>query len=108
MKTIAMEPYESGNDNDNLVMHTSILTGFLTNAGILSNSDPVVTYDDNETDGVSTTNDTVAMNIGEELFHGYSASLLHFASACCVIFILVGIPGNLITIIALFRCKKVR
>jgi hypothetical protein len=48
------------------------------------------------------------MESGEELFRGYSASLLHFASACCVIFMLVGIPGNLITIIALFRCKKVR
>jgi hypothetical protein len=102
-----MEPYESGNDND-LLMHTSILTGFLTNAGILSNSDSVLKSDANDTDGVSTTNDTVTMHVGEELFHGYSASLLHFASACCVIFILVGIPGNLITIIALFRCKKVR
>jgi hypothetical protein len=102
-----MEPYELSKDND-LVMQTSILTGFLTNAGILPNSDSVVTSDDNETDGVSTTNDTVTMHMGEELFHGYSASLLHFASACCVIFILVGIPGNLITIIALFRCKKVR
>jgi len=102
-----MEPYELSSDND-LVMQTSILTGFLTNAGIVSNTNSVVTSDDNETDGVSTTNDTVTMHVGEELFHGYSASLLHFASACCVIFILVGIPGNLITIIALFRCKKVR
>jgi len=101
-----MEPYESGNDD--LVMHTSLLAGFLTNAGISSNKHPVVTSYDNETDGVSTTNDTVTVQVGEELFHGYSASLLHFASACCVIFILVGIPGNLITIIALFRCKKVR
>jgi hypothetical protein len=102
-----MDAYESGNDND-LVIQTSILTGFLTNTGILSNTDSVVTSDNNETDGVSTTNDTVTMHVGEELFHGYSASLLHFASACCIIFILVGIPGNLITIIALFRCKKVR
>jgi hypothetical protein len=102
-----MEPYELSSDND-LVMQTSILTGFLTNAGIVSNTNSVVTSDDNETDGVSTTNDTLTMHVGEELFHGYSASLLHFASACCVIFILVGIPGNLITIIALFRCKKVR
>jgi hypothetical protein len=102
-----MEPYESGSDND-LVMRTSIFTGFLTNAGILSNTDSALTSDDNETGGVSTTIDTVTMHGGEELFHDYSASLLHFASACCVIFILVGIPGNLITIIALFRCKKVR
>lgn len=42
-----------------------------------------------------------------ELFQGYSTALLRFASACCVLFMLVGIPGNLITIIALFRCKKV-
>jgi len=102
-----METYESGKDND-LVVHTSVLTGLLTNAGILSSTHSVVTSDDNETDGVSTTNATVNMQVGEELFHGYSAPLLHFASACCVIFILVGIPGNLITIIALFRCKKVR
>jgi hypothetical protein len=102
-----METYESGNEND-LVMHTSILTGFLTNAGMLSNMDTLATSDGNETYGLSTTNDTVTMEVGEELFRGYSASLLHFASACCVIFMLVGIPGNLITIIALFRCKKVR
>lgn len=42
-----------------------------------------------------------------DLFLGYSTALLRFASACCVLFMLVGIPGNLITIIALFRCKKV-
>ncbi|XP_049840998.1 neuronal PAS domain-containing protein 3-like [Schistocerca gregaria] len=43
----------------------------------------------------------------QQLFQGYSAALLQFATACCVVFILVGIPGNLITIVALFRCKKV-
>lgn len=41
------------------------------------------------------------------LFPGYPMVLLQFASACCLLFILLGIPGNLITIIALFRCKKV-
>lgn len=41
------------------------------------------------------------------LFKGYPEPLLRFASACCVLFMLVGIPGNLITIIALARCKKV-
>ncbi|KAI5699651.1 hypothetical protein M8J75_006469 [Diaphorina citri] len=40
------------------------------------------------------------------LFPGYPMVLLQFASACCLLFILLGIPGNLITIIALFRCKK--
>lgn len=42
-----------------------------------------------------------------ELFHGYSPTLLTFASVCCIIYMMVGVPGNLITIIALFRCKKV-
>jgi hypothetical protein len=42
-----------------------------------------------------------------ELFQGYSPALLTFASICCVIYMMVGVPGNLITIIALFRCKKV-
>lgn len=43
----------------------------------------------------------------DELFQGYPSALLHFASATCIVFILVGVPGNLITIIALARCKKV-
>lgn len=45
---------------------------------------------------------------GVLLFKDYPEPLLRFASACCVLFMLVGIPGNLITIIALARCKKVR
>lgn len=64
----------------------------------------------------STTSDNSSVNLTDpaqlddldlELFQGYSTALLRFASACCVLFMLVGIPGNLITIIALFRCKKV-
>lgn len=43
----------------------------------------------------------------DELFQGYPPALLHLASATCIVFILVGVPGNLITIIALARCKKV-
>ncbi|CAD0197873.1 unnamed protein product [Chrysodeixis includens] len=43
-----------------------------------------------------------------ELFRDYPEPLLRFASVCCVLFMLVGIPGNLITIVALARCKKVR
>lgn len=43
-----------------------------------------------------------------ELFKDYPEALLRFASVCCVMFMLVGIPGNLITIVALARCKKVR
>lgn len=42
------------------------------------------------------------------LFKDYPHSLLTFASVCCVIFMVIGIPGNLITIVALARCKKVR
>ena len=42
------------------------------------------------------------------LFPGISTGLLTFASISCILFILVGVPGNLITIIALARCKKVR
>jgi hypothetical protein len=43
-----------------------------------------------------------------ELFMDYPDWLLKFASLCCALFMLAGIPGNLITIIALARCKKVR
>lgn len=43
----------------------------------------------------------------DELFQNYPAGLLYFATAACICFILVGIPGNLITIIALAKCKKV-
>lgn len=41
------------------------------------------------------------------LFTDYPEALLRFASLSCVVFMLIGIPGNLITIIALARCKKV-
>lgn len=42
-----------------------------------------------------------------KLFQGYPPALLTFASIACVTFIFLGVPGNLITIIALARCKKV-
>uniref|UniRef100_A0A2A4JK45 G-protein coupled receptors family 1 profile domain-containing protein n=1 Tax=Heliothis virescens TaxID=7102 RepID=A0A2A4JK45_HELVI len=42
------------------------------------------------------------------LFQNYSDVLLNVASACCVIFVIIGIPGNLVTIVALARCKKIR
>ncbi|XP_059607345.1 G-protein coupled receptor moody [Phlebotomus argentipes] len=51
-------------------------------------------------------NDTTISSGG--LFENYADSLLKFASVMCMIFALIGIPGNLITIIALARCKKVR
>ncbi|GBP43775.1 hypothetical protein EVAR_28951_1 [Eumeta japonica] len=43
-----------------------------------------------------------------ELFKDYPEALLRLASVCCVLFMLVGIPGNLITIVALARCKKLK
>ncbi|KAF6211949.1 hypothetical protein GE061_012466 [Apolygus lucorum] len=46
-------------------------------------------------------------DLDRELFQGYPTSLLTIATVFCLLFMLVGIPGNLITIIALFRCKKV-
>lgn len=42
-----------------------------------------------------------------KLFEEYPDGLMKFASVCCVLFILIGIPGNLVTVIALARCKKV-
>ncbi|XP_026731184.1 G-protein coupled receptor moody-like [Trichoplusia ni] len=42
------------------------------------------------------------------LFPDYPEPLLRFASVCCVLYMLIGIPGNLITIVALAKCKKVR
>ncbi|XP_011306892.1 G-protein coupled receptor moody [Fopius arisanus] len=42
------------------------------------------------------------------LFDGYPPWLLYFAAGCCLLFMLIGIPGNLITVAALFRTKKLR
>ncbi|CAL4066243.1 unnamed protein product, partial [Meganyctiphanes norvegica] len=41
------------------------------------------------------------------LFADYPAPLLDFAVVACVLFIILGVPGNLITIVALVKCKKV-
>lgn len=41
--------------------------------------------------------------MSDELFQNYPAGLLVFATTACIVFILVGIPGNLITIIALLN-----
>jgi hypothetical protein len=43
----------------------------------------------------------------QSLLKGFSPALLNFAALCCILFMCVGIPGNLITIFALARCKKV-
>jgi hypothetical protein len=33
--------------------------------------------------------------------------MLLAAFSCCLVFMLCGLPGNIITILALYRCKKV-
>lgn len=43
-----------------------------------------------------------------ELFKNYPEALLWFAFVSCVLFMILGIPGNLLTIVALMRYKKVR
>lgn len=46
--------------------------------------------------------------LGEvKLFTNYPDGLLTFAAACCTLFMCIGIPGNLITIIALAKYEKV-
>lgn len=52
-------------------------------------------------------NDSVINHSSDDLFSDYPVALTDAAAICCIIFILLGIPGNLITIIALARCKKV-
>lgn len=43
-----------------------------------------------------------------QLFEGYPKPMLQFTAVCCMLFMVIGIPGNLVTIFALARCKKVR
>lgn len=43
----------------------------------------------------------------ETLFANYPPLLLDLAVFFCVLFIVLGVPGNLITIVALVKCKKV-
>lgn len=42
-----------------------------------------------------------------ELFAGYSDDLLNTATIGCILFIVIGIPGNILTIFALSRGKQV-
>lgn len=42
-----------------------------------------------------------------KLFEAYPDGLMKLATACCVIFMMIGIPGNIITIVALARYEKV-
>ncbi|XP_022252657.1 G-protein coupled receptor moody-like [Limulus polyphemus] len=42
------------------------------------------------------------------LFHEYPPALLSFGAACCIVFSIIGIPGNLISIGALARSPRLR
>lgn len=42
----------------------------------------------------------------DNVLETYPTLLLYFASFCCVIFITIGVPGNLLTILALTKAKK--
>lgn len=104
---------------DDLIMQTSILNaaggdtnaetswGSLGNASVSlsptnASGQPSVTIAEGQDD-----EEILEDGLETELFHGYPAPLLTIATAFCLLFMMVGIPGNLITIIALFRCKKV-
>ncbi|XP_041981137.1 G-protein coupled receptor moody-like [Aricia agestis] len=54
-------------------------------------------------DSVNVTDD-----LDVELFQGYPPGLLEYATASCIILMFIGIPGNLVTIIALANYRKVR
>lgn len=43
----------------------------------------------------------------QPLFAEYPDEVLHFAVGACVLFTLIGVPGNFITIVALLRYTKV-
>lgn len=43
----------------------------------------------------------------QPLFSEYPDEVLHFAVGACVLFTLIGVPGNFITIVALLRYTKV-
>ncbi|TMW48376.1 hypothetical protein DOY81_006546 [Sarcophaga bullata] len=46
--------------------------------------------------------------IENELFEGYSDELLNFAAIACIVFVVIGVPGNILTIVALSRGKQNR
>lgn len=51
---------------------------------------------------------TVSPDQENQLFEGYSDELLTFAWIACIVFIIIGVPGNLLTIVALSRGKQTR
>lgn len=54
---------------------------------------------------LSVTNRTSIMS--NELFAGYSDELLNIATFGCILFVVIGVPGNILTIFALSRGKQV-
>jgi hypothetical protein len=60
----------------------------------------------------ATNESTLGSPANDDLFPDYPRQLTQLTAGVCVIFFMVGIPGNLITIVALLtnlaRCKKVR
>ena len=62
--------------------------------------------DRNATIGLSTTSRADEDHL-QPLFSEYPDELLHFAVGACVLFTLLGVPGNFITIVALLRYTKV-
>ncbi|KAG5682434.1 hypothetical protein PVAND_011787 [Polypedilum vanderplanki] len=73
-----------------------------------SEDDHIITNYSFSSFGISSVSEFKTSNPYENLFKGFSPLLLYFASTCCFLFMLLGIPGNLFTIIALAKCKKVR
>lgn len=71
-----------------------------------THSSEEVTWVDGAEDGEDYPTDEALAAVA--LFEDYPEYLLTFAAGCCMLFMLLGIPGNLITIIALARCKKVQ
>ncbi|XP_059222851.1 G-protein coupled receptor moody isoform X2 [Stomoxys calcitrans] len=55
---------------------------------------------------ITVTNNTAA--IPNELFAGYSDELLNIATIGCILFMVIGVPGNILTIFALSRGKQNR
>ncbi|EDV91787.1 G-protein coupled receptor moody [Drosophila grimshawi] len=58
--------------------------------------------------GVAAGNRSHVEHLDNELFEGYSETLLTVAWTFCILFTVVGVPGNLLTIVALSRSKQTR
>ncbi|XP_013780889.1 G-protein coupled receptor moody-like [Limulus polyphemus] len=58
------------------------------------------TLDDFTFSSVNTTSTAV--------FQDYPTGLLNFGATCCIIFAIIGVPGNIISVIALVRCPRLK